>query len=82
MEKEKTMTPTEWEIEVKKRLNEYIDNMLSVAKDCNMATKYFYAPKEVYETHTDFDKSKIDGAELRIIFNFADSVDATKVEFV
>lgn len=78
----KEVTPEEWEVEVKTKLNEYIDNMLSIAKDCNMATKYFHPVKEVFETHTEVDKTKIDGAELRIVFNFVEVVDKDKFNFV
>ena len=78
----KGLTPEEWEAEVKVRLNEYIDNMLSVAKDCNMATKYLYAVKNQFEGHTEFDETKISGAELRIVFNFVTTIDKDKMTFV
>lgn len=81
-EKKDGMTPEEWEAEVKARLNEYIDNMLAIAKDCNMGTKYLHPVKDVYETHIDYDESKIDGAELRIVFNFVEAIDKDKFNFV
>lgn len=71
-----------WESEVRERLNEYINNMLVVASDCNMATKYFYAVKDKFETHTEFDKTKITGAELRIVFNFTTELEKDKINFV
>lgn len=81
-EEKKGLTPEEWEAEVKARLNEYVDNMLAVAKDCNMATKYLYAVKDEFETHTDFDETKISGAELRIVFNFVTDLDKEGMTFV
>lgn len=76
------MTPEQWEADVKERLNEYIDNMLAIAKDCNMGTKYLHPVKDVFETHVDYDTSKIDGAELRIVFNFVEAIDKENFKFV
>jgi hypothetical protein len=76
------LSPEEWDVEVKARLNEYIDNMLTVAADCNMATKYYHPEVEVFETHTEYDETKIAGAELRIVFRFVDAIDKDKFTFV
>jgi hypothetical protein len=81
MEDNKELTPEEWEIEVKDRLNEFIDNFLSVSKECNMATKYFYSKKEVFETHTEYDKSKTNGVELKVVFNFVEELDLSSMNF-
>ncbi len=81
-EEKKGLSPEEWEVEVKARLNEYIDNMLAIAKDCNMATKYLYAVKDEFETHVEFDETKISGAELRIVFNFVADLDKEGMTFV
>jgi len=70
-----------WEEEVKNKLNEFIDNMLIVSKECNMATKYFKPVKEQYEGSITYDDDKISGAELRIVFNFAGPVDLDTVRF-
>lgn len=79
---EKAMTPEEWEAEVKEKLNEFISNLLSVSKDCNMATKYYHPAKEVYETHTEYDESKVNGVELRIVLNFVEDLTVDKMDFV
>lgn len=78
---EKNITPEEWEQEVKERINEYLTNLLSIAENCNMATKYFYAPKEVFESHIEYDNSKVKGAELKIVFNFVEDIDIDKINF-
>jgi len=82
MDGKKELTPDEWEIEVKTKLNEFIDNFISVSKECNMATKYFHPVKEVYETHTEYDNSKTDGVELRVVFNFVDGIDISAIKFI
>ena len=79
---EKKATYDKWELEVKDKLNEFIDNLLSVSKECNMATKYFHPVAEVYETHTEYDNSKVNGAELRIVFNFVQDLDKDKMNFI
>jgi len=56
--------------------------MLAIAKDCNMATKYLYAVKDEFETHVEFDETKISGAELRIVFNFVADLDKEGMTFV
>lgn len=71
-----------WETEVKEKLNEYIDNMLAVSKDCNMQTKYFHPVKEIFEDHTEYDETKICGAELKIIVTFVDNIDKSKIVFM
>jgi len=81
MKDKKEVTAHEWEVEVKAKLDEFINNFLSVSKECNMATKYFYPELEVFETHTEYDKSKTNGAELRIVFNFVDNVDLSSMNF-
>lgn len=78
----KEYTPEEWETEVKEKLLEYIDNMLKVAQDCNMGTRYFHPVKEVFETHTEYDKSKINGAEIRVVFKFVEDLDKDIINFV
>lgn len=80
-EDKKEFTPEEWEIEVKARLNEFIDNFLSISKECNMATKYFHPEKEVFETHIEYDESKTNGAELRVVFNFVGDFDLSSMDF-
>ncbi len=82
VEDKKELTPEEWEVEVKTRLNEFIDNFLSVSKECNMATKYFHPEKEVFETHIEYDNSKTNGAELRVVFNFVEDFDLSAMEFI
>jgi len=81
-EVKKEVTPEEWEVDVRAKLNEYIDNMLAVAKDCNMATKYYHPIKEEFETHLEFDEAQIVGAELRIVFRFVEAIDKDKFTFV
>jgi len=82
MSDEKKFTPEEWEQEVKARLNEIIDSMLKVSKDCNMGTKYFYPITAKYESHTDYDNTKIAGAELRIVFNFVEELKKDSINFI
>jgi len=82
MTDKKEFTPEEWEAEVKVKLNEFIDNLLSVSKDCNMATKYFHPTINVFETHTEYDKTKVAGAELRIVFNFIEDFDPEGMTFI
>jgi len=81
MEDKKELAPEEWEGEVKARLNEFIDNFLSVSKECNMATKYFYPERERFETHIEYDKSKTNGVELRVVFNFVEDLDLSSMNF-
>jgi hypothetical protein len=85
MSKEKNnevLTEEEWEAEVKQRLDEFITNMLSVSKGCNMATLYNKKVKEQFEGHIEYDENKAVGAELRIIFDFVEPIDMTKVNLV
>ena len=82
MEEEKRITPEEWEQEVKVRINEIINSMLKVTKDCNMGTRYFHPIKDRYETHVDYDTTKINGAELRIVFNFVEPIEKDSVNFI
>ena len=82
MSDEKIFTPEEWEQEVKARLNEIIDSMLAVSKDCNMGTKYFYPIKAKYESHTEYDKTTLVGAELRIVFNFVEELKKDSINFI
>jgi len=80
-DEEKDLTPEKWEAEVKERIDEYLSSLLSIAKDCNMGTKYFHPPKEIFESHTEYDTSKIRGAELKIVFNFVEDFDSEKINF-
>ena len=81
-DEKKELTPEQWENEVKEKLQEFISNLLSVSKECNMATKYSYPIKEVYETHIDYDENKIKAAELRIVFNFIDDLPVKDIAFI
>jgi hypothetical protein len=56
--------------------------MLSVSKGCNMATLYNKKVKEQFEGHIEYDENKAVGAELRIIFDFVEPIDMTKVNLV
>jgi len=71
-----------WEDEVKEKLNEFISNMLSVATECNMGTKYYHPEKERYETHIEYDEDKISAAEIRIVFKFVDGLSVKDINFV
>ncbi len=76
------LTPEQqWELSVKEKINEYVDNFLSVSKECNMGTRYFNPVMEVYETHTDYYEDRTNGAELRIVFAFADDLDLKDMNF-
>jgi len=79
---ESNLTPEQWENEVKEKLQEFISNLLSVSKECNMATKYSYPIKEVYETHTEYDETKLKSAELRIVFNFIEELPVKDMVFI
>lgn len=72
----------EWEDSIKKSIMEYMDSFLSIAKTCNMGTVYFHPIKTEYETHTEYDSSKINGVELRIVMDFIDGVDKDKINFI
>jgi hypothetical protein len=76
------LTPEQWESEVKEKLEEFISNLLSVSKGCNMATKYSYPIKEVYETHTDYDETKVKSVELRIVFDFIKELPVKDMVFI
>jgi len=76
------LTPEQWENEVKEKLQEFISNLLSVSKECNMATKYAYPIKEVYESYTDYDETKVKSAELRIVFNFVEDLPVKDISFI
>ena len=82
VEEKNEYSPEEWEEEVKLKIFEFVSNMLSVSKECNMATKYEKKPKAIYETHTEYDHDKVTGAELRIIFNFVEPIDLSKVNLI
>lgn len=76
------LTPEQqWELSVKEKINEYIDNLLSVSKECNMGTRYFNPVMEVYETHTDYYEDRTNGAELRIVFAFAEDLNLKDMKF-
>jgi len=81
-EEKKDYTPEEWEQDVKDKITEFVSNMLSVSKECNMGTRYFKEVKEQFEDHTDYDQDKVNGAELRIVFNFVEPLDLNKVNLV
>lgn len=82
VDKKEEYTSKEWELAVKEKLNEFIDNMLSVSKECNMATRYFRPVKESFETHREYDETKVGSAELRIVFNFVEPIDPSTLTFV
>jgi len=82
LKEKEIITPEVWEQDVKAKLNEYIDTLLSMAKDCNMATKYFHPVKDVFETHTDYDTTLLAGAELRIVFNFVENIKKDSINFI
>lgn len=76
------LTPEQqWELSVKEKINEYVDNFLSVSKECNMGTRYFNPVMEVYETHTDYYEDRTNGAELRIVFAFDKDLDLKDMNF-
>lgn len=79
---DKETAPKEWEDSVKESIMEYMDSFLSIAKTCNMGTAYFHPIKTKYETHTEYDSSKINGVELRIVVEFVDSVEKDKINFI
>jgi hypothetical protein len=82
VETEALLTSEEqWELSVKERVNEYLDNLLSVAKECNMGTRYFNPIKEVYESYTVYNEDLTNGAELRIVFTFADNLKLKEMKF-
>lgn len=81
MGEETSMTPEKWEELVKASIMDYIESFVGIAKDCNMGTRYFHPVKEQFESHAEFDETKIDGVELRIVFNFVGPVDPEKVNF-
>lgn len=81
MSEEKTMTPEDWETSVKQNIIEYIDSFLSISKGCNMGTMYSHPVVTEFETHTEYDTNKINGAELRIVFDFVGPVDKDKMNF-
>lgn len=79
---DKKMTPKEWEASVRDSVMEYVDSFLSISKSCNMGTLYHHPIKVEYETHKELDQDKIAGVELRIVFDFEDTVDKDKVTFI
>jgi hypothetical protein len=81
MSEEKGMTPEEWEEEVKEKLVSYIENFVGIAKDCNMATKYFHPVIEKYETHEEVDDTKVNGVEMRILFSFIEDINTKDINF-
>lgn len=81
MSEEKGMTPEEWEEEVKEKLVSYIENFVGIAKDCNMATKYFHPVIEKYETHEEVDDTKVNGVEMRILFSFVEDINTKDINF-
>lgn len=81
VDKKVDVNVTTWEEEVKTKLNEFIDNMLLVSKECNMATKYFRPVVEEFEGVTTYDEQKISSAELRIVFNFVAPLEQDKIKF-
>lgn len=74
--------PATWEEDVVNKLSEFINNMISVSKNCNMATVYHKQVKEEYETHTVYDEDVVVGAELRIVFDFDGPIDTKKVNLI
>ncbi len=82
MSEDKAVTPEQWEIEVKAKIEEFVSNMLSVSKECNMATKYEHPIVEQFETHTEYDNTKIKAAELRIVFNFVEELQVNDITFI
>ena len=82
VEDKKEYTPEEWEQEVRDKIYEFVSNMLLVSKECNMATRYFKEIKEQFETHTEYKQDKAVGAELRIVFNFVEPIDLSKVNLI
>lgn len=81
MSEEKGITPEEWEEEVKEKLVSYIENFVGIAKDCNMATKYFHPVIEKYETHEEIDDTKVNGVEMRILFSFVEDINTKDINF-
>jgi len=79
---DKEVMSKEWEDSVKESIMEYMDYFLSIAKTCNMGTAYFHPEKMKYETHSEYDSSKINGVELRIVVEFVDAVDKDKINFI
>lgn len=71
-----------WEEDVVNKLSEFINNMVSVSSNCNMATIYRKQVKEEYETHTVYDEDMVVGAELRIVFDFVEPIDTRKVNLI
>jgi len=71
-----------WESEIRKQVMEFVDNMLAVAKECNMGTRYIKSVKAQYEGHAEYDEGKAEGAELRIVFSFVEPIDLSKVNLV
>ncbi len=82
MDEEKSISPEQWDEEVKAKLDEFISNFLSVAKDCNMGTKYEYPIKDVFDTHIEYDQTKVKAAELRIVFNFVGDLPIKDITFI
>ena len=74
--------PKTWEEDIVSKLSEFINNMISVSDNCNMATVYHKKVKEKYETHTEYDQNLVVGAELRIVFDFVEPIDTKKVNLI
>ena len=71
-----------WESEIRKQVMEFVDNMLVVAKECNMGTRYVKPVKAQYEGYAEYDDGKAEGAELRLVFKFVEPIDLSKVNLV
>lgn len=70
-----------WESNINATAMEFIKNMLSVSKECELGTVYSNVATAVYETHTEYG-DKVDGAELRLIFKFVEPIDLTQVNLI
>lgn len=70
-----------WEDNILEVISNYIKEFAPISKDCQLGTVYKKTPEQVFETHTEYSPNLVNGVELRIRFDFEDSVDLTKVEF-
>ncbi len=65
----------EWIKYVSREVNTILSIFLPISKEGVVGVKYKHPVREVYETGPEYDTTKANGVEVRLVFNFEDVID-------
>jgi len=84
MPEDKELTPEEmaekakeWEDRIRTEVNEALDIFLAHSINCNIGVQYSHPVIAEYESGPQRDMKKVNGAQMVLVFEFAEPLEAT-----